>query len=251
MNDEFDERGLTRMTFKGYTDNTFDVRADSCDIEGYKVRINPETFDRTLNVNRNDEKTARSDNSSGDDAGVGAETYSFDLIFDGTGVAGTVLKGKALKEEFNTFLGVVYANMDDPAKKKVANCVTIEYCGETFRAKLASMTIKYLLFQRDGNPLRIKATCSFTSVDKKKKDPDPEEKKPKPKITDKPAVKPDSTTKECCCPCPTYEETVSKAEENDSVSLMSCNYTREEMTPTSSSSPRQSLNYTPAYPMSY
>ena len=239
------------MVLKGYTDETLAQRVDSFGEPGYRVRINPESFDRTLRVNTQEEKTARSDNSSGKDSGLGAETYSFDLIFDGTGVVGTALKGKALNDEFHAFLGVVYANEDDPAKKKVANCVTIEYCGETFGAKLTSMTIKYLLFQRDGNPLRIKASCSFSSVDIKKKDPDPEENKPKQKKKDKPAPKPESTSKEYCCPCPTYEETVDTAKENDSASLMSCNYSKEETASSSSSSSGQSLNYSPAPPMSW
>ena len=249
MSDEFDERGLTRMALKGYTDSTFTKRVDSFGEEGYRVRINPETFDRTLNVNQSKESTARPGNSSGHDAGLGSETYSFDLIFDGTGVAGTPLLGKALKDEFQTFLEVVYAKREDTAKKKVSNCVTIEYCGETFYAKLTSMTIKYLLFQRDGNPLRIKATCSFSSVEEPKGDPEPPKKKKKPKTKDKPKVKPDSSNKECCCPCPSYEDTVSSAKENDSVSLMSCNYTREEMTPANQSSSSLSYNYNPLYGM--
>lgn len=242
------------MAFKAYKDSTFETRVDAFGEQGYQVMINPETFDRTLNVNSSQDNTARPGNSSGHDAGLGPESYSFDLMFDGTGVVGAVMKGASLKEEFQSFMEVVYAKREDLEEKKQANCVTIKYCGETFYAKLTSMTIKYLLFQRDGNPLRIKATCNFSSVEAPKKDPKTDEKPKKPKPKDKPKVKQDSQNKECCCPCPNYYDTVSSAKENDSVSLMSCNYTRAEMTPAedlSSHQNHQSLNYTPAYGMSY
>lgn len=214
------------MTLKAFKDATFNERVDSFGEAGYKVRINPETFDRTLTVNKSEDKTARPGNSSGHNAGLGAETYAFDLYFDGTGVAGTALKGKALKEEFQTFLEVVYVKREDVAKKKQPNCVTIEYCGETFHAKLTSMTIKYLLFQRDGNPLRIKASCSFASVEEEKPDPEAGKKKQKKKPKDTtPNARQGGKTKESIGTDQSFDETVSSARENNSESLMNCHCT--------------------------
>ena len=250
MSDEILERGLKRMRFKAYRD-TFEEknRLPAGGPDGFEVLMNPETFDRTLNVNKSEEKTARPGNSSGHDAGLSAETYAFDLIFDGTGVAGPVFSGKALDQKFQEFLTVVYATQEDLSKKKSPNLVKIEYCGMTFGAKLDSMSIKYLLFHRDGYPLRIKASCHFSSVEESK----PEEKKgkgktkPKKKTEDTPPVKKDSSNAQCCCACPTYGETVSSAKENKSVSLMSCNYTQAEMTPNYTPVGRD-RNYTPARP---
>jgi len=234
MNDSTPKEGMTHMSFVAYSDVSFENKIDPKGLP-FKVMINPETFDRSLSVRTASEKASRSGNSSGTDAGIEAERYSFDLVFDGTGVV-TDLGGSttALADIFKRFLNVVYTRPVSPGTKKEANFVEMTYCGETFNCKLESMTIKYQLFHSDGNPLRIKASCKFVSVEK----PAPDDKKKKTSSSKKtvPPVTKETPNCECVCPNASYDETLSSARENDSASLMTCNYSRAEMT----------QNYTPA-----
>jgi len=233
MSDFASREGMAYMSFTAYSDVTFTKKIDSGG--PFNVMINPETFDTTLSVRTASDKASRSGNSSGTDAGIEAERYSFDLMFDGTGVVTDPGKStQALADIFREFLSVVYARPASPGTKKKANFVEMTYCGETFNCKLESMTIKYQLFHTDGNPLRIKATCKFVSVEK----PGPDDKKDKTSSKKKPVPPVTKETPNCECVCPnvSYDETLSSARENDSASLMTCNYSRAEMTP----------NYTPA-----
>ena len=232
--------GMERMSFKAYADNCFSKEIDGLE---YKVLINPETVDRSLGVKTAEDKTARSGNSSGKDAGLSPENYSFELMFDGTGIAGPKFKDDALAVEFKKFLEVVYAQTPKGDSKKQANFVTITYCGETFYTKLESMTIKYLLFNSTGYPMRIKASCRFTSVEKEQ----PEDKnKNKGKSAGKkkvppPPVTPETPNNMCCCPCSSYEETLISSEKNQSISLMTSSYSDQQMTKASPSSSYMSV----------
>jgi hypothetical protein len=160
---------------------------------------------------------------------VESETYSFDLFFDGTGVAGDAYPGTKLVEEFKKFLQTVYCTYNEETKKKKISYVEMTYFNEVFQVELDSMTVKYLLCDSEGNPLRIKASCRFSSVDEPKpvdtKNDTP--KKSKKKGQSKPVTK-DIPTAQCCYPCPTYPETVETAKQNDSVSLMSCSRPKQE-----------------------
>lgn len=226
--------GMERMKFKAYADNLFTKELEGLE---YKVMINPETVDRSLGVRTAEEKTARSGNSSGKDAGLNPEKYSFDLMFDGTGVAGPRFEEEGLAAEFKKFLEVVYAQTPTGDSKKQAHFVEITYCGETFYTKLESMSIKYLLFNSAGYPMRIKASCRFSSVEKEQPE-DKDKNKGKGKGKKKPSpppVTPETPNYQCCCcPCPTYYDTWSQAETNNSVSLMTSSYPDSQM---SSSAP--------------
>jgi len=219
------------MTFKAYSDSKFTKQVENTAPDGFKAMINPDTFERTLSVRTEPDKTARPGNSAGHDAGLYAEKYSFDLIFDGTGVTGRSFPANTFSDYFRQFLNTVYAAEPKPESKKQANFVEITYFGETFYTKLESMTIKYLLFNSEGAPLRIKASCHFASVEEEK----PENKKKsggKGKAkTPPPPVNDQTPNCQCVCPCPTYQETVSSAQQNDSVSLMTSRYPQSAMTP--------------------
>ena len=223
------------MTFKAYLTPKFDTIVPNTPADGFKVMINPETFERTLGIKTDKDKTARSGNSAGYDAGLETEKYTFDLYFDATGVAGEKMTGKELKDKFNTFVNVVYAHRPAPDKKKVCNFVEFNYCGEEFRCKMESMTIHYLLFDVAGDPIRIKVSCRFSSLEEPKEE-DPDEKK-KQGSKKKKTVTKKTPNCECIDPAPSYEETRVCARENDSMSMMTCSCPMSQMTP---------LNYTPA-----
>ena len=173
------EKEYSKLTFKAFTTNEFVARRKSVsgDSLEYTVQINPQTIERTFSPVTPESKQAKKSNSSGGDGGLNPETYKFDLYFDGTGVAGAPPSGKSFSEDFQLFLDTVYAYTDDKTKKKEASFVIIYFGNSEFPCKLSSMTASYLLFSRNGTPLRIKVSCTFSSVEKEK----PGEKKTKRK----------------------------------------------------------------------
>ncbi len=249
---------MKQMTFTAFASFKDLVAGTSPDGDPYKVPINPETFDRSITVSGVSDRTAQGRPGETQEIKAEGESYSFDLMFDGTGVYGRINSAKDLKEEFRAFLNVVYRKQDsgqsdakspekmgdgkssndgkaDSTTTPPVNYVLIEYCGESFKAMLTSLSIKYLLFNKDGDPLRIKASCRFRSATPpEKQDPNSDASKPK---DPPPPVENDTPNKKCIHPDKSFEKTVEKAEENNAVSLMCCCYPPEQMTP---------LNYTPA-----
>jgi len=219
-----------KMVFKAYTKNTFLERkksAEGKDLE-YTVMINPATIDRTFSTQSTESKRAKSGKSSGNNDGTKSETYKFDLYFDGTGVAGKVFKGKGLADNFQSFLDTVYAYSDNPKNDPEPNFVVMCFGTLEFKCKLSSLSVNYLLFNTDGTPLRIKASCSFTSVGKPKPTPTPKSSGGA-KAPDPPPLPPQPDNCQCVCPAPTPEENMCKARENNSSSLLTSSYTPADM----------------------
>jgi hypothetical protein len=244
-----DSKLYPKMVFKAYTDNTFTKRRKSKSGEAleYTVLINPTTMDRSFSPMTTKSKHARSSNSSGGDGGLNPETYKFDLYFDGTGVAGEAMPGAKLAENFQSFLDTVYAYSGDSSKKMKANFVVMCFGSLEFTCKLSSLSANYLLFNRDGTPLRIKASCTFSSVKKEK----PSEKKddkggagpePEPPLPQEP----DNCHYVYVCPGDTPEDNAAKAKENDSPSLLTANRKPEDMKQKEKPAETELL-YTPAY----
>ena len=236
--------GVSHMSFMAFEslEKLFEGKES---IGTYEVKINPETFDRSINTCSLTDETKEGKGKGKNELKSEGESYSFDLVFDGTGVVGAISSAEKLQEEFNSFLTNVYRAQEsgssdgeskggeksdgESSNNGNANSITtppvnfvkIFYCGQYFNAKLDSLSIKYLLFNKDGLPLRIKASCRFSSVSPasatsasgKSSEPEKEEAQP---------LKEDSPTKKNVKTEKTYKKTVKKAEENDSVSLMCC-----------------------------
>ena len=219
----------SKMTFKSYEKNDFKTRRKSASGKPleYTVLINPQTIERTFTTLTPESKQAKSSNSSGGDGGLGAETLRFDLYFDGTGVAGPLPEGQDLADNFNMFLDTVYAYTDDKTKKKQACFVVLCYGNSEFPCKLTSLTANYLLFNRNGSPLRIKVTCSFSSVNKEK--PQKKKKKAQKAEESSPPLPPEPQNRDCVGPKESPEQNMSMARENKSMSLLTPNYTPADM----------------------
>lgn len=252
--------GVSHMSFMAF-DKIEKLFEGKGSISTYEVKINPETFDRSINTCSLTDETKEGKGKGKNELKSEGESYSFDLMFDGTGVVGAISSAETLQEEFNSFLTCVYRAQESGSsdgesqggeksggeasnngnansiKTPPVNFVKIFYCGQYFNTKLDSLSIKYLLFNKDGLPLRIKASCRFSSVSPASatsasaKSSEPEEKEAQPLKDDSPTKKNVKTEK-------TYKKTVKKAEENDSVSLMCCCCCAPQPEPTSQ-------NYTP------
>ena len=187
-----------KMTFRSFDENTFKEKNA---IAEYEVMINPATISRTL-ASRKEKKNARGAVASdGKWIGLESETFKFDLIFDGTGIVNP--NKTDVEAEIENFLKVVYI----PDKKNIKQAfVEITYGKTCINCKMSSMSIDYQLFDRAGNHIRAKLTCTFETV----RLPEPQKAKKKK----------ESQQTTCQCPPPQCcGEVLEKARKNDSDDL--------------------------------
>jgi len=182
---------LQKMSLTAYEDIEFKKKCGET-----VVQINPDTFTRTLSVRWNEEKSRKSKNGSGQFSGFDAERYSFTLYFDGTGVVDD--SPKSVKSRVDEFLATTYKGKGTSSSATdIPVYVIIGWCGEQFKCKADSITVKYTLFDLSGAPLRANLTCTFSSVAKPEEDP----QTPKPPVSVKENVCPRITREEACGIC--------------------------------------------------
>lgn len=167
-----EKRGkLIKLTFVAYPDNTFDTPLKSLESgfsSEYSVMINPSSVRRSMSTAYDEEQAMGQNNPEQKFKFIRPETWSFDFIIDGTGIA-TGEDGSdhsRVDREIKHFMAVVY---DYHPKTDSPPFVLIRYVGQEFQGVLTSLNISYDLFYPDGLPLRAKITCSFSSVKNAKK----------------------------------------------------------------------------------
>lgn len=195
--------GLEKMKFVAYQKVDFKEKVKSH--SKFEVQINPDNFARSLCIDQPENKERGKKNSNGQNKSYRSETYTFKLVFDGTGIVprrrfesdADKTENRTLNDDLNDFLQVVYSN---PATA-YPNFLIMTYCGEEFMCVLKSLNIQYTLFRPDGIPLRMTLDCTFTSV--KKEEEIEEIKKP---IPPKPPKRKEETPAcSCICPPPGYK----------------------------------------------
>ena len=226
--------GLEKMKFVAY--QKVDYKEKVKRHSKFEVQINPDNFARCLSIDQPENKERGKKNSNGQNKSYRSETYTFKLVFDGTGIVpmrkfesdADKTEGRTLNDDLNDFLQVVYSN---PATAN-PNFLIMTYCGQEFMCVLKSLNIQYTLFRPDGIPLRMTLDCSFSSV-KKEEEEDKPKPNPKPKPKPIPPDKEEEPPVDCCvCPPPgyklvqedtTYASFSSSTEDMDSL-LSSSNY---------------------------
>lgn len=145
---------MKKMTLTAYEDNTFQNRLIG--IKPYKLMINPESIKISRSIQydetSNQKKAAKY-------KGKPAGTCSFDFIIDGTGITNRM--SIDVNDNLAHFKDVVYNHVSEKHRPPF---VEIDYCNEIFRCVLNSFNLSYNLFNKDGFPLRVKVSCSFTEV---------------------------------------------------------------------------------------
>lgn len=132
----------------------------------FRAQINPESFDRVMEFSAAEQKTRHKTGRDGKETILSGETYSLDLILDGTGAIDLEGKGD-ISPKVEEFLQAIYYKTVDKKTGKEGRkprFLKLYYCNEIFTCVASSLTIKYSLFSRDGKPLRAKLTCGFASV---------------------------------------------------------------------------------------
>ena len=171
--------GLEKMKFVAY--QKVDYKEKVKNHSKFEVQINPDNFARSLSIDQPENKERGKKNSNGQNKSYRSETYTFKLVFDGTGIVpmrkfesdADKTDGRTLNDDLNDFLQVVYSN---PTTAN-PNFLIMTYCGQEFMCVLKSLNIQYTLFRPDGIPLRMTLDCSFTSVKKEEEEDKPKKKK--------------------------------------------------------------------------
>lgn len=132
------------------------------------IPINPETYSEKRQVKQDDNQGIGNQGNNPKYSGTRSEELKLDFIFDGTGaVEGNLLKDKTVTEQVKMFLDIVY-HMDGKTHKPY---YLIIQWGEflTFPCSLTSADINYVLFDRDGSPLRAKISATFLKYTEEEK----------------------------------------------------------------------------------
>ncbi len=136
----------------------------------YPLQINPEGIKHTRAINVNTKAVGDTAGPVGQFQGYGDDTITLDFFIDGSGVID------------GSFWGTVPMEL-----KKLENCIygfdasqhkprplLVTYGGFVFRCTLTSYTTDYLLFDRDGLPLRAKVSLGLKGAKEKKKKNSPD-----------------------------------------------------------------------------
>ena len=155
-----ESNSFTRLVIMGFKDKEYTQMTGE---RSFIAQLNPDTFSRTFSFEASTQGTKNKKGVKSGTTRKTGETYTFDLLLDGTGVVGDKGKGD-ITAQINDFLGAIYythkegtEEINEPAHLK------LYYCNQLFKCVISSLTIKYTLFSKDGLPLRATLTCSFAS----------------------------------------------------------------------------------------
>ncbi|MEM9836877.1 MAG: LysM peptidoglycan-binding domain-containing protein [Bacteroidota bacterium] len=126
-----------------------------------KVSVNPESYKRTfqpLKAGKPAEVLANGDIRDIKIVDPPPETFSLELWFDGTGAIPNTKDVEAEIRNFKKFTLLYNGEIHS------TNYIKIQWGGTNgllFKGQLQSLNVDYTLFDKDGKPLRAKATATF------------------------------------------------------------------------------------------
>lgn len=126
------------------------------------VIINPASYTHEHKVSYNEDVPIGAPGTPVMFKGISPETISFDIYFDATGAieAPTTMPVNKLPigAQITLFKKVCFTYNGDIHEP---NYLILNWGSLVFKCKLTSLKIEYTLFQKNGIPLRAKASCSF------------------------------------------------------------------------------------------
>lgn len=123
----------------------------------FEASINPEKFSITRGLLFQDNESTNTDGKTITFKGYQAETLSFELYFDGTGVVEKD-KNKTIDDRIKALWNVVYKYEGTIHKPYY---LLIEWKEIYFKCHCKSFVTEYQLFNKDGVALRAKVSLSF------------------------------------------------------------------------------------------
>lgn len=192
----------------------------------FTVMINPDSISRVLSLSTTLNESMKS-KDKGDAYDCNPETISFTFYLDRTNVVPkrqTRHDNQSVDEMIEEFLKVVYKNSSGNPVQVVA----VKYGLMEWIVRTNSITIEHSLFDRNGNTLRAKISCSFMTVKDNKPKTPKNTKKKSPKKKSQTNLETDSndsmSQSNCLCICPDICEEARTNNQNSLYSRADANY---------------------------
>ncbi len=147
---------LTKMTLTAYRNNNFTEKDPDAGV--YETMFNPASLAVKLRVDREESQPPGSTSSEMRFKMIKPQDYVFEFVIDGVKPVNGVKK--VVPDEVQQLLNVVYTYKSDEHKP---NYVMIRFGSVLLKCVLKTIDITYNLFTPNGNPLRAKVNCVFTS----------------------------------------------------------------------------------------
>ncbi|MCB0401162.1 MAG: LysM peptidoglycan-binding domain-containing protein [Flavobacteriales bacterium] len=126
------------------------------------VFINPASYTHEHKVNYNEDVPIGAPGTPLMFKGISPETISFDIYFDATGAIDAPklmpVNKLPIGAQITLFKKVCFTYNGDIHEP---NYLILNWGSLVFKCKLSSLRVEYTLFQKNGIPLRAKASCTF------------------------------------------------------------------------------------------
>lgn len=150
-----------RLKISAFKNNTYSLPPVGATV----VVINPASYTHEHKVNYNEDVPIGAPGTPLMFKGISPETISFDVYFDATGAiessALIPVSKLPIGLQITAFKKVCFSYNGDIHEP---NYLIINWGSLVFKCKLTSLRLEYTLFQKNGIPLRAKASCSFTKA---------------------------------------------------------------------------------------
>lgn len=141
---------LKKMVIKAFSDPQYSSLVDT-----FTVMFNPNTYTQKYEVEYHD-RQGQGDSGSPQVFGkIKPQEYTFDFVFDGTGVAAETIEVQDEVDKFLKLAGKYSGDIHRPMYLELFWGSLVSKC------VLKSAEITYTLFKRDGFPLRAKVKATF------------------------------------------------------------------------------------------
>ena len=145
---------LVKLKMVAYKDENFSRKAG----KEFDVLINPANYSHNYSINYKDNESMGETSGAPKFEKYPAETISFKIVLDGTGVVPVSGNRKNVYELLRTLKDTVYTfngSIHEP------NYVQLLWGSMLFNGRLTSMKVEYNLFKPNGLPLRANVSLDF------------------------------------------------------------------------------------------
>lgn len=160
--------GLERMLITAYENDSFTAKLPAAG-NPLTVDINPDQYSQTYTIVYNDRQAQGSPGGSPEYNRTLADSLTFQLIFDGTGVVPASLPGSSTNSTVATrvkqFLGLAFTY---DGEIHSPNFLMISWGTLNFACRLSTLKVNYTLFLSDGTPLRARVDATFVGYQSEK-----------------------------------------------------------------------------------
>ena len=149
------DANVTKIVIESYTDSAMRDAAGR-----FTIPINPEQYSEKRQLKYDTKKGIGNQGTNSKYGMTEPEELKLEFIFDNTGaIEGNILQGIKVKKQVSDFLKTVYDMNGDVHKPKFLKIQWGQFL--TFPCVMISLDVNYVLFNKEGEPLRAKLNASF------------------------------------------------------------------------------------------